>query len=134
MRYFYLDTSIWLDVYEKRGRNGEVAFEFLTKVIDEDSLVLFSNLIISELKNLGYSKETIIDVIKILPYENVRKIEISRSQLDEAKKISLIKEIPKKDALHAILCRDNYAQLISRDAHFNKIKYVSMAKIPEDFI
>ena len=134
MRYFYFDTSIWLDVYEKRGRNGEVAFEFLTKIIDEDSLVLFSNLIISELKNLGYSKETIIDVIKILPYENVRKIEISRSQLDEAKKVSLIKEIPKKDALHAILCRDNYAQLISRDAHFNKIKYISIARVPEDFI
>ncbi len=131
---FYLDTSIWLDVYEKRGRNGELAVEFLTKIINEESVVFFSNIIISELKHLWYSKETIIDIIKILPYDGVRKIEISRNQMGEAKRVAVSKGIPKKDVLHAVLCRDNDVQLISRDAHFNSIKYITIAKLPEDFI
>jgi len=32
---FYFDTSIWIDIYEKRGYNGEVAKKLMEKVIKE---------------------------------------------------------------------------------------------------
>ena len=33
---FYIDTSIWVDFYEKRGENGESALKLILKIIEED--------------------------------------------------------------------------------------------------
>jgi hypothetical protein len=37
---YYLDTSIWLDCYEKRGRNGLLALSFLRKLEAEKATIL----------------------------------------------------------------------------------------------
>ena len=50
---FYFDTSIWLDYYEKRGKNGEVALKLIEKIIKENHTILCSHIVIKELKNLG---------------------------------------------------------------------------------
>ena len=42
--------------------------------------------------------------------------------------------MPRKDALHAIIARDNNLQLIATDPHFEKLKDITTAKKPQDFI
>lgn len=129
---FYPDTSIWLDVYEKRGKNGELSLRLFSKIIKENLHIHYSDLNVKELKNLGYASEIskIFDVFKL----NLRKVHIYKKQIDEANKISKAKNVPRKDVLQAILCRDNFLQLISRDRHFERLRDITIAKLPEDFI
>lgn len=44
---FYFDTSIWLDFYEKRGKNGEAAIKLINKIIKEKDIILYSQLIVT---------------------------------------------------------------------------------------
>jgi len=53
---YYLDTSILLDFYEKRGINSEIALVLINKIIKSDILVIYSDLHILELKKLGYNR------------------------------------------------------------------------------
>ena len=131
---FYLDTSIWLDFYEKRGKNGELALKLILKIINQNLKVAYSDLHIKEFKNLGYSQNEINSILSIVKPNNIKHVHIYREQKEEAKKTARHRNVPEGDALHAILCRDNNLQLISRDIDFEKLKDVSKAKLPEDFI
>ena len=131
---FYLDTSIWLDFYEKRGNNGEIALKLILKIIDEDLKAAYSDLHIKELKKLNYSPNEINSIFSIAKPKNLQHIHIYREQKEEAKIIARRKNIPQGDVLHAILCRDNGLQLISRDNDFQRLTDVSEAKLPENFI
>ena len=131
---FYFDTSIWLDFHEKRGRNGKLAFELILKIINEDLKIAYSDLHVKEFKNLGYSQNEINSILSIVKPNNIKHVHIYREQNEEAKKIARQRKVPEGDALHAILCRDNNLQLISRDLDFEKLKDISKAKLPEDFI
>ena len=131
---FYLDTSIWIDFYEKRGDNGEAAFKLIIKLIGCDAKIAYSDLTLNEFKNVGYGNDEVNLVLSIAKPEYIRHIHIYREQIEEAKRLAIQRNVPKKDALHAILARDNNLQLISRDAHFEHLKDVAIAKKPEDFI
>lgn len=135
-RKFYLDTSIWRDYFEDRRDNirplGEFAFDFLKNCEKKKCIVLFSNLIISELEGY-YSNEKINHVFSSFK-KIIKKVSISDEQKLEAEKISLIiKESHLKDTLHAILAKDNNAVMITRDKHFDSLSFVEVAK-PEDVI
>jgi predicted nucleic acid-binding protein len=52
---YYFDTSIWLDFYEKRGKNGEVALELINKIIRGEKVIFYSDIVVRELKRLGFS-------------------------------------------------------------------------------
>lgn len=130
---FYFDTSIWLDYYEKRGKNGEVALELINKVVKENHIILCSSLVIKELKNLGYFLNEINDIFSIAKPDNIRLVNITKEQIKEMKKLASQRNLPKKDVLHAILARDNEAQLITRDYHFQKLKDIIISKLPEEF-
>lgn len=131
---FYFDTSIWLDFYEERGKNGKYALKLILKIIKEDLKIAYSDLNIKELKKLEYSQNEINSILSVVKPNNIKHVHIYREQTEEAKKISRQRNIPKKDALHAILSRDNDLQLIATDTHFNKLKDITTAKRPEDFI
>ncbi|MCH7568764.1 MAG: PIN domain-containing protein [Nanoarchaeota archaeon] len=131
---FYLDTAIWLDFYEKRGRNGEVALKLIEKIIDENNVILYSDVVLRELKKLGYTQEDADDIFRVAKPSNLRKVHLFDKQIKEASKIAKVRNVPQRDALHAILSRDNYAQLISRDIHFEQLKDITAVKLPEDFI
>jgi hypothetical protein len=49
---YYIDTCIWRDYFENRNDKyrplGEWAFRFIKKIINEDSLILFSDLVLEE--------------------------------------------------------------------------------------
>jgi len=131
---FYFDTSIWLDFYEKRGKNGENALQLIMKIIKKDLITAYSDLTIKELKHLNYSQNQINEIFSIVKLENIKRIHIYKEQREEASKLAKIRNVPKRDALHAILSRDNHLQLISRDRHFEKLKDISKAGLPEEFI
>ena len=131
---FYFDTSIWLDIYEKRGYNGKVAKKLLKKIIEEDCIVIYSDLIKVELKRLGYSKNEINVIFNIAKPDNLRRVHIYEKQIDEARKLAKQRDVPKKDALHAVISRDNNVQLVSKDYHFEKLKDITIYRKPEDFI
>tara|TARA_Y100000310_G_C20137703_1_gene558822 strand:+ start:135 stop:542 length:408 start_codon:yes stop_codon:yes gene_type:complete len=131
---YYFDTSIWVDFYDKRGYNGEQAKLLLKKIIMEDKIVIYSDFVVKELKDLGFSDFEIHDMIGIAKPDHVKRIHITKQQAEEAKRLTKQRDIPFGDALHAVLARDHEAQLVSRDRHFENIKDITIKKIPEDLI
>ena len=131
---FYFDTSIWIDFYEKRERNGEYALEFIMKIITNSWRLAYSDLHIKEFKHLEYSNDEINDIFHIIKPNNIKHIHIYKEQIEEARNIARQRKLPHNDVLHALLCRDNNVQLISRDLHFEKLKDITKAGKPEDFI
>ncbi|MBI2137195.1 PIN domain-containing protein [Candidatus Woesearchaeota archaeon] len=131
---FYLDTSIWLDFHENRGRNGELALRLIFKILKENLKIAYSDLHIKELKVLGYSKGEIESFFAIAKPANIIRVHIYKEQNWEARSVSKQRDVPVGDALHAIICRDNFLQFVSRDTDFEKLKDIVEAKKPEDFI
>ena len=54
--YYYFDTSIWIDIHDERGDNGEKAKQLMDKLILNDSFVMYSNMVTTELKKIGFSE------------------------------------------------------------------------------
>jgi predicted nucleic acid-binding protein len=136
MTKYYLDTSVWMDYYEDRKDPskdiGEMAFRLLWKLLASNSKLVVSTFLLSELKT-AYSLDKIRGLT--IPFEKLmEKVDVSDKQREEAKKISEKRRIPKGDAIHAILARDNNAILVSRDKHFKMLKDVCEVMRPEEII
>ena len=135
MRSFYFDTSIWIDIYEKRGYNGEVAKKLMEKVIKEDSVIVYSDLVVKEFKRIGYSEHEINVILSIAKPGHIRRIHLTKGQLIEAKQLFKQRDVPLGDIFHAILARDHEAQLVSRDEKdFRKLKDVAIMAEPKDLV
>ena len=134
---YYLDSCIWRDYFENRSDKfrplGDWAFSLIKLIIKEDNLIIYSDLIEEEL-NEGFSEEDVKKIISIVPKENLVKIESSSEQLKEAIQKAKKLDIPVKDALHAILARDNDAVMVTRDKHFYELSERLTIKKPEDLI
>jgi predicted nucleic acid-binding protein len=134
---FYIDTSIWMDVYEDRkGYNNEPLGEFGLKLFlfikTKNKKLVISDLLIKELE-INYSILEIKGMLK--PFETIiEKILVTKKQKFEAKKIAKNRNIPPGDVLHAIISRDNKLILISRDNHFKKLKDITLCYKPEEII
>ncbi len=134
-RRFYVDTCIWRDFEEDRKDGirplGEFAFQFFKNCEKNDCKVLFSELVVQELKS-DYSIEKVQEVFSSF-MQILLKVSASHEQISEARAISkTIKETHLKDVLHAILARDNKAIMVTRDKHFDVLSsFVEIAK-PED--
>ena len=64
----------------------------------------------------------------------IEDVEVKENQLKEARKINRERNIPFKDALHAILARDNCAILVTRDHHFEELQDIAVCKKPEEIL
>ncbi len=132
---FYLDTAIWRDYFEDRGDGirplGEFAFQFLKNCEKKGCKVLYSGVVVHELKR-DYSDERIKQVFS--SFERFLEIvPISNDQYLEAKKLSRIKtESHESDILHVILARDNKAVLVTRDFHFDTLRDIVEIRAPEE--
>lgn len=134
MVVYNLDTSILLDAYEKRGQNGEEAFKLILKLIEENAVIILSDLHIKELKTLEYTLDEINSIFWMFKLGNIKKVHINKNQLIEAKQLSSQKSIPKKDVLHALLARDNEAIMVATDKHFEKLTDVVEIIKPRDLL
>jgi len=133
---YYLDTSIWMDYYEDRQDPtkdiGEFAFKLLCKLLASNSKIVVSSFLLRELE-VAYSLDQIRGLA--LPFERLmERVDVSDKQREEAKKIAEERKLPKGDAIHAILARDNNAILVSRDKHFQLLKDICEVVKPEDII
>ena len=134
---YYVDASIWIDLYEDRpGYNKEPLGDFAWKLFalikaKKDKLVI-SDLTIRELE-MNYSIEEINGMMK--PFEDIiEKIIATKEQRDEAIKLAEERKVPKGDALHAVLARDHNFILIARDKHFRELEDISKHYKPEEII
>ncbi len=119
-RKFYLDTAIWRDYFEDRKDNmrplGEFAFRFLKSCEKKGNTVLYSALVVEELES-HYSKERVVEVFFYFRHM-LAEVRISDGQISEARKIAPSTQgTHLKDALHAVLARDNAAIMVARDKH-----------------
>jgi predicted nucleic acid-binding protein len=137
VKKYYIDTSIWIDLIENRkGYNGEplgnYAVKLFYKIIKNKGIIILSDVILLELKT-HYNLAQINGMIA--PFSNnLEKLITNKDQYQESKILSFKKNIPKGDALHAILARDNNLILVTRDRHFEKIKDIVMFYKPEELI
>jgi predicted nucleic acid-binding protein len=131
---YYFDTSIWLDIHEKRGYNGEVAKKLMEKIINKDFITVYSDFVVRELKQLGYSEHEINTILSIAKPDHIKRVHLTKEQVIEAKKLFKKRDAPLGDIFHTILARDHEAQLVSRDRDFEKLKDIAEAKLPEDLI
>jgi len=134
MKKYYFDTSIWLDYYLKRGVNGESALKLIYKIISEDNLIIYSDILITELKRLGFFENEINDMLNVAKPTNLRLIQSTKVQSIETNKLVKQRRVPFGDILHAVVARDNEAIFVSRDKHFEKLKDIIKVNIPEELI
>lgn len=135
---YYIDTSIWRDYYEDRKDKlrplGEFAFKFFKYIKENKDKIVCSDLIIKEL-SIKYNEKDIKKIFEIIEDKNLLlKIEYSDKQVKEAIILAKKLSIPKGDALHAVLARDNNAIMVTRDEHFNELTKIVTVKKPEDII
>ena len=131
---FYLDTSVWLDFYLKRGKDGEIAKKLISKIIEKNKIIIYSDNILMEFKRLGLHESEINEILRILKPKNIQRVHITKEQIIKMHKLARQRELPKNDALHSILARDHESQLVSRDKHFEKLKDITIPKRPEELI
>jgi len=134
---YYIDTSVWIDLYEDRkGYNGEELGNFALKLFSlikaKQNKLIITDLLIRELE-INYSMPEINGMTK--PFDKIiKKIIATSEQRDEAKKTAKERNIPPGDVLHAIIARDNFLILITRDRHFRQLEDICPYYKPEDII
>jgi len=124
MRY-YIDTCVWIDFIE----GHEYAEEIFFKAIHDEDTILVSDLMSKEfLRYKEYSGIhlliTLLESKKLIEHVNTHAF-----QDQEAITLSDKKNVPKPDALHAILARDNNAILITKDKHFKSLIDICRVKL-----
>jgi len=137
----YFDTNIYLDYWEDRKDKlkplGEFAFSLMEESIKRRFFVLISEMIIKELSNvLAIKRKEVFAKILSSLIESGKLIfvGVSIEQMNESEKIAKQKNIPKADALHTVLARDNHAVLVSRDNHHSGVKDIVEVMKPEEIL
>lgn len=84
----------------------------------------------------AFATEEVEEMFQILFLMKIlKKIEITKKDWEEAKKISQERNVSKSDSLHAILARNNNAILITQNlTDFEKFSDMITIKRPEDII
>ncbi|MBI4140248.1 PIN domain-containing protein [Candidatus Woesearchaeota archaeon] len=102
------------------------------KILEENGVVLFSDLHVKELKQLDFSGEEIKCIFSMVVPNNLRHVHIYREEVIEARQIASQRRIPLGDAIHAVIARDNDSILVSRDTDFEKIRSIKPSRKPEE--
>jgi predicted nucleic acid-binding protein len=136
MTKYYLDTCIWRDYLENRKDKfrplGEWAFQLIKQIVNNEDKIIISDLLIEELKT-EYSDERIKELFSIVPEELIEQVHSSSNQIKEAVIIARNNKFPYKDTLHAILSKYYNSIFVTRDNHFESIRFIRSKK-PEELI
>mgnify|MGYP001576689263 FL=1 len=135
MTKYYFDTCIWRDYYENREDNfrplGEWALMLIKNIEEEKGYILYSNLIIDELKNV-FDDAQIKELFSVTT--QLIRVHTSEIQAQEARMINQIRKVGFADAMHVVLARDNNAILVTRDNHFIDLTDIASIKKPEELL
>jgi len=110
---YYIDTCVWIDFVEER-----TDIDIFAKCVLNEDIVMVSEMLFVELqKNSSGSKvHMIIDLLRSKAL--LTNVNVNREQIRESERIAAKRNVPRADALHAILTRDNDAVFVTRDKHF----------------
>ena len=133
---YYLDTSIWLDFIENRNEpnfpKGEWASRLIRKIIRTNSSIVVSDVVIDELKNVGYGYYEIMAIMESLP--NVYGVSVRKKHRNRAKQIAARRNVPPGDVVHALIAKEHKAILVTLDFHFLKLRDIIRFKRPQELI
>lgn len=134
---FYLDTSIWIDLYEDRkGFNnepfGKHAWDLIAYIKAIKGKIVVSTFLLKELES-RYSLGQIRGMTFLFEGMMI-KAGVSDFQASEARRLSKERNVPFGDAIHAVVARDNAAFLVSRDRHFALLADICSVIPPEKII
>lgn len=134
---YYLDTSIWLDLFEDRNESNlqksKFAHELMKKLIKENDKIIFTELISIELMNSGYAEPEIKELLNKFD-KLIINIEPSNKEIGKSKDLASKRDVPRGDALHSLIARNNKAILVTRDNHFKRLIDIIKSKKPEEII
>ncbi|MBW2971681.1 type II toxin-antitoxin system VapC family toxin [Candidatus Woesearchaeota archaeon] len=134
---FYIDSSIWMDIYEdRRGYSGEplalYGLRLLELILAKRETLIITDTLIDEL-SFYYSPEQLNGMLS--PFHGLtEKIMASAKQKEEAERLASERSVPRGDTLHAVISRDHNLILVTRDRHFRKLEDVSSHHTPEELI
>ncbi len=112
---------------------GRWAHELLNKITKIDAKAVYSDYNIFELGLIGYSPNEITEMFKPLK-PILLLVESTEKEVGKAKDLGIKRNIPRGDALHALIARDNNSILVTLDKHFKKILDIIKPKRPQDII
>ena len=134
---YYLDTSIWLDFFEERDEltfpKTTLAHKLLNKIVNNNDQIVVSDVVLFELGFLGYAQEEIKQLFQPLKSITIF-LEATEKQVGKAKDLAAKRNVPKGDALHTLISRDNKAILVSCDKDFQKLLDIAKPKSPREII
>jgi len=113
---------------------GDVASKLFLKLLKENSIILYSELTLKELRKCFADEEINSSLGIILALGLLEKAKVAADELEEAAKLAKTRKVPFGDALHAIIARNNDAIMVSPDKHFELLKDIVDYKRPEDLI
>lgn len=135
---YLLDTCVWRDYYENRFSKsgkplGKYAANLFIRILKNKDKIIFSEALIWELKK-DYREKDIYDMLNLLFVNNILiKIEVTKEDFLEAKKLSQEKNVPFVDCLNSVQARNHRAILVSQDQHFiKKLSDIVKPIKPED--
>lgn len=139
MQKILLDTNIYLDFYLDRKDGikplGEFAFNLIKRTISCEFEIILLKEIFFELKTVLGIKDANLENIIFNELRRKNKIANICSNEKQEKDCLLLSNqfnIPKTDALIAIMARDEKALIISRDKHFDLLKHIANYVTPEE--
>ncbi|MBI4450527.1 type II toxin-antitoxin system VapC family toxin [Candidatus Woesearchaeota archaeon] len=134
---YYLDTSIWRDFFEERDEPNfpktTIAHQLLVKTVLNDCHIIVSDMVVCELESAGYAQAEVENLFA--PLKPVLLfVEATEKQVGKAKDLAAKRDVPKGDALHALIARDQKAVLVTYDGDFQKLLDIAKAKTPRELI
>lgn len=140
MQQIYLDTNVYIDLWEDRADNirplGEFAFQLFRKVYECKFVVILSSLVIDELE-FNFANETIKEMLKELKSSGKYKYyKVTEEDRQKAKESVAKDGTEFNDTLHAIMANKTGAvKLVTNNLKdFEKLGYLLEAISPADLL
>ena len=134
---YYFDTSIWLDYFEDRDEpnfpKSTWARDLVKKIVKNSDKIVYSDNNMYELFLVGYDAKE-IDILTKDFRPLLIFVESTEKQVRKARDLSLRRDVPKRDALHALIARDNKSIMVTFDGHFKKLKDITKPKRTNELI
>ena len=134
---YYFDTSIWLDYFEDRDEpnfpKSTWARDLVKKIVKNSDKIVYSDNNMYELFLVGYDAKE-IDILTKDFRPLLIFVESTEKQVRKARDLSLRRDVPKRDALHALIARDNKSIMVTFDGHFKKLKDITKPKGTNELI
>ncbi len=140
MQQIYLDTNVYIDLWEDRADNirplGEFAFQLFKKVYECKYTVVLSSFVIYELEN-NFPAKFVDNMLQDLKKSGkCVNYEVSNEDIETAKLTAKQHNSPFSDTLHAVVAKKlSASELVTNNLKdFEKLGHLIKAISPADLL